>query len=897
MKKSRQSEPEVAGNRWHRVLQLSGVGPVSKLLYGLVFFGFLGLYLATLQSGVLPADSGEFQRVAATAGVAHPPGYPLYTMVGWVFSHVPVGPTPAWRVNAFSAVMAAATLTILFATGRELTKSALGGLVAALTLGSATTFWATATKASIRPLTAFFSALCLFALARHSSEIERHNGRPRDRFLILFFLALSLGVTHHPSLVFPGTLYVLYLVIIDPTLLRDPNRWLKPVVAAIPGLLVLGYLPLRGAPGLRTVSGFLDHVLARGFRGDMFALGLLDRLVLLPTLLRFQFNWAVLVGALMGALFLIWRDRRQALLLVGSFLVHLIVTLTYDAPQTVEYAVPAYVSLALVAAVPFKVLSPDPSRILASESAKRSLKRAVSVLRRGVLVILLAVPTANLVAHLGDYLTLAGSRDARAYAENLLLDAPKDAVILSNWHWFTPLRYIQEIEGVRDDVAVDYVAPRGEPLAQTWVRSIEERITKRPVVVVRAFQPEYGALPYSFEPLGEALLVRSEPRTVMPPGMEPLDSVLGGTIRMLGYQLGSREARPAKPFEFTLAWSPEEVRDSEIALFAQLLGPDGRLWSAAEDPRHAPESLSPGGVVVERFVVYPRLHAAPGDYTLVVGAYSSEGRFETTDGSDDLALETLNLRPATTRPVTKHRCLVRFMGGPTLVGVDYEAVGAETVRTYLHWAGPGRRSRLRLMGANGAVIAESRVPSLARGEYATIAVDHPVVPSRLEVLGDTGARRWNLLFHRSLRLPSPDPGERYVPFGDAAVLMHASGPNDRVEAGTEAAVSLRFQAQRALLRDYIVSTSLTGINAGGAWAFRVSHDTVPALGAIPSLKWIRDSMVLDPHRMKIPEDAPPVRVVGSLLLYDHFTQRALPHLDERLDPAVEIGSWRVSQEP
>ncbi|HEY68865.1 MAG TPA: DUF2723 domain-containing protein, partial [Thermoflexia bacterium] len=321
-----------------------------------MFIVSLFIYTATLLPDVLPADSGEFQLVAATAGVAHPPGYPLYTMLGWLFAHLPLGPNPAWRVNLFSAVTAAATVALVFHTACRMTGSAWGGLAAALALGSATTFWATATTASIRPLVAFFTALCLYALiAFHVSRCTFH-----DHHLIILAAALSLGLTHHPSLIFPASVFILYLVLVDPALLRQPRRWLKPIVAFALGLLVLVYLPLRGAtsaslapPDLATLPGFLAHVLARGFRGDMFALNLFDRLVLLPTLLRFQFNPVLLLAAFLGTVLLLWRDRRLALLLVGSFLVHTAVTLTYRAPQTVEYEMPAYVSLALLAAVPF----------------------------------------------------------------------------------------------------------------------------------------------------------------------------------------------------------------------------------------------------------------------------------------------------------------------------------------------------------------------------------------------------------------------------------------------------------------------------------------------------------------------------------------------------------------
>jgi len=894
----------------------------TALVSWVVFFVFLGLYTATLLPDVLPADSGEFQTVAATAGVAHPPGYPLYTMLGWLFSRMPLGPTPAWRVSFFSAVTAAATVALVFSTAWKLTDSVLGGLAAALTLGSATTFWATATKASIRPLTAFFTALCVYALVEHGQKrtvlggtggaegdgvqqgLARRGRRSAgDRYLVLFSLSLSLGLTHHPSLAFPGAVFVVYLLLIDSALLRQPARWLGPVAALLPGLLVLAYLPLRGAPSLATLSGFLDHVLARGFRGDMFALGLLDRSVLLPTLLRFQVNRALLLGMMLGALLLVWRERKLALLLVGSFVLHTMVTLTYDAPQTVEYEMPAYVSLALLMAVPFGCIQVLRSRVRDGESPGSKLNAVFSAMCHVAAIVFLVASMVNLIAHLPSYRSLSRSHDTRAYVQTVLQEAPEGAIILSNWHWFTPLRYVQRIEGARPDVTIEYVAPRGEPLAETWVRSIEEHISRRPVVVVRAFAFEYSAMPYAFEPLGEAFLVRSEPRADVPAGLIALDAVLGGQVEMRGYRVTSEEARPAQPLTVILAWSPAagdpqpEPTDG-VALFAQLIGPDGRLWSTAEDVRHPADTLSAGEVVVNRFVVYPRLQATPGDYNLVVGAYgtgpSSEGRLTTPEGADAVALEAVHLEPSTTRPVTRHPRFVHLAGGPTLIGVDYDVDPSGHVRVYLHWRGPGPATHLHLAGEEDALLTTGQVPALKRGEYATVAVDRPGIPSRLFVPGRGGPRRWNL-FSGSIRLPSPRAGERYVPFGDAMVLTGFEGPSEGLEEGGEVRLDLHFSAQRPLDRDYIVSTSLTGVNADGTWAWRDLHDTVPALGAIPTLKWIHGSSVLDPHRVSVPVDAPDVPILGSLLVYDHFTQRSLPNLDERYTPVVELGTWRLTQ--
>src|SRR5437867_8676283 len=77
---------------------------------GLALLAGLGLYGLTCAPGVQGGDSGEFQFVAYILGIPHPPGYPLYALVGRLWTLVlPFGEV-AYRMNLLSAVFAAATL-------------------------------------------------------------------------------------------------------------------------------------------------------------------------------------------------------------------------------------------------------------------------------------------------------------------------------------------------------------------------------------------------------------------------------------------------------------------------------------------------------------------------------------------------------------------------------------------------------------------------------------------------------------------------------------------------------------------------------------------------------------------------------------------------------------------
>src|SRR5262245_48960660 len=75
-------------------------------------------YALTLYRTVPGGDSGELILAAQTLGVAHPPGYPLFTMLGKLFSLLPFS-TIAWRINLLSAVCdAGAAALLLLATAR-----------------------------------------------------------------------------------------------------------------------------------------------------------------------------------------------------------------------------------------------------------------------------------------------------------------------------------------------------------------------------------------------------------------------------------------------------------------------------------------------------------------------------------------------------------------------------------------------------------------------------------------------------------------------------------------------------------------------------------------------------------------------------------------------------------
>ena len=106
------------------------------------------LYFVTCSPTINFTDSGELATVAWTGGIAHPPGYPLYTLFGIAFIHLPFG-EPAWRMSMISALFGAAAVSLFYALVTDtLLRMHVGSGALAQSAGRPRTSATSASKAS-----------------------------------------------------------------------------------------------------------------------------------------------------------------------------------------------------------------------------------------------------------------------------------------------------------------------------------------------------------------------------------------------------------------------------------------------------------------------------------------------------------------------------------------------------------------------------------------------------------------------------------------------------------------------------------------------------------------------------------------------------------------------------
>ena len=127
--------------------------------------GPLALYVSTLPRTVVPEDDSLFLMAGVHLGVAHPPGYPLYTLIVHLFTRWPFG-DPAFLGHLSSAVLGALACGGVYACARLLRASPVPALTAAWLFGVSEQFWSQAIIAEVYTLNAllFFAAYALVLL-------------------------------------------------------------------------------------------------------------------------------------------------------------------------------------------------------------------------------------------------------------------------------------------------------------------------------------------------------------------------------------------------------------------------------------------------------------------------------------------------------------------------------------------------------------------------------------------------------------------------------------------------------------------------------------------------------------------------------------------------------------
>jgi hypothetical protein len=233
------------------------------LLFGSITVATFILYVLTAFPTVAGGDSGELVMATASSGVPHPPGYPLFALLGKFASVFPLGEL-AWRLNILNALFGACAAGILGLAVADWIGDRAGSRSGAITAAGlyavSPLIWSYSTHAEVFTLNQLLVAALLLCAVRYAHTGNRH-------WALGGALIFGLGLANHHTMIFVGLPLALIVVA------REPAIWLRSralvglITAFAAGLVPYLYLPLasiRPAPitwgDQTTLQGFISHL-------------------------------------------------------------------------------------------------------------------------------------------------------------------------------------------------------------------------------------------------------------------------------------------------------------------------------------------------------------------------------------------------------------------------------------------------------------------------------------------------------------------------------------------------------------------------------------------------------------------------------------------------------------
>ena len=498
---------------------------------GLTFVGALALYVRTLLPDVGTWDTAEFQAIGPVLGIAHPTGFPTYTLLAWFASVVlqPFG-NEAYRADLLSALLVAGAAALGAVAAVQLTRRWALGLLTGVSFALVPVAWRVGLRADAHALHIFLAALLLVLLLEWrrrddaraaraairrpaAAEVPVSSGaeasqraaeatpepppaRGRDRvvdrpgtWLLAASVVFGLSLGNHALtlLLAPGV--AAYVLLVDPRILW--RRWRLVVACAATVVLVTvavyAYIPLRSSmePPLdyampRTPDRFWYLVLGQQFQSSIRTLPAPPDIVARA--------WDALVVAygplamlsVAGVLLGVIRHPREVVLCALWFAGAWLFALGYA-----NAAIDRYYLVPLLVAAIWSALAVDVAWDAAWRAA-RARARPRSAIAAGALLSILA--GALLLAPLPSRFRVvdaSNDRFGRIWLDAAFQHLEPNAAVVSWWSFSTPLWYGRWVEGRRPDVRIIDDRDVLDDGYGTAAAAIDAHLGTRPVYLIR----------------------------------------------------------------------------------------------------------------------------------------------------------------------------------------------------------------------------------------------------------------------------------------------------------------------------------------------------------------------------------------------------------------------------
>jgi hypothetical protein len=412
------------------------------------------VYLKTLAPGVYGFDSAELATGVFTQGIVHPPGYPLYLLIGKLFILLPFGDV-AYRLNLMSAFFASLTVVILFWIIENITGNFFAAWVSALLFAVSNYFWQMALITEVyTAFTAFLAGdLLIISLWRRTGS---------RKYLLAFSILYGLTLTIHTSgiLFAPAFAWLIFMT-------QHLKKLTWQLVVGMGILFIIGlspfvYLSFRaGAGPLIDYSQIYSGVdlttapglwwLISGATYKMFAFGYTWQEI--PgELLRFaNYLWRnyLGIGVVLGAAGILWLWRRNLTWTVGlllAFMANALFYVNYRVMDKDTMFLPAYEVWAVFVAAGFVAAIKFAEQMVNSGMLLPWARKLASIL-----------PVFFIVLGLGlnwRWVDMSKADGYTLFAKDMMSGAAPNSVIIASWSSAVVLEYYQVVEGQRPDLLI-----------------------------------------------------------------------------------------------------------------------------------------------------------------------------------------------------------------------------------------------------------------------------------------------------------------------------------------------------------------------------------------------------------------------------------------------------------
>lgn len=398
----------------------------------IIFF----IYLFSLCPAVYLIDSGELAAVSYTLGIAHPTGYPLYTLISYFIAHIPG--EPIINLNLLSAIFTIIAAIFLYLITKQILKDRLSPMICVSLFAFSPTIWRISITNEVYPLTTLFVLLIIYSLFKLRDE--------RGFYIIMYLIGLSM--TNHIIIFFlclPVFLYIIFVY------RPDFKKILLGILFASLGVSLYLYIITRTLGGAEVTWGnaynvqrLFWHITGKQYQVWMFSLPMneiFNNLLNGFSIFLKDFLYIFIVPVFFGFYYLFKSERKKFWLFFSIFMLNLLYTINYHIPDIESYYIPGLISLIIVFTYGLKFIN-------------KYLKWFI------VLPVAIVVPVLNYHSCSLKNNTF-GLDFGRSYIEQL---PEKSLLICTYWDIYSPTIYLKKVKKIRQDlVIIDK-----ELLRRTW---------------------------------------------------------------------------------------------------------------------------------------------------------------------------------------------------------------------------------------------------------------------------------------------------------------------------------------------------------------------------------------------------------------------------------------------